>query len=51
MQNGQKNGYGVFYYKNGGYYEGMWRNNSMNGQGKLYYDNGKLAYEGQWYLN
>ena len=29
----------------------MWRNNAMNGQGKLYYDNGKLAYEGQWYLN
>lgn len=51
MKDGQRHGFGKFYYKNGGYYEGSWRNNTMNGKGKLYYDNGKLAYDGQWYQN
>jgi hypothetical protein len=49
MLNGQRNGQGKFFYKNGGYYEGSWKKNSMNGYGKLFYDNGKIAYEGQWY--
>ena len=49
MLNGQRNGKGKFFYKDGGYYEGMWKNNMMNGYGQLYYDNGKLAYDGQWY--
>jgi antitoxin component YwqK of YwqJK toxin-antitoxin module len=49
MHNSMRNGPGKFYYRDGGYYDGVWKNNMMNGYGKLYYDNGKLAYEGQWY--
>lgn len=43
-----RNGRGKFYYQDGGYYEGHWRNNKMDGFGKLYYEGGKLAYEGYW---
>jgi hypothetical protein len=32
-----RNGRGKFYYQDGGYYEGMWRDNKMDGWGKLYY--------------
>lgn len=39
-----KNGKGKFSYHDGGYYEGMWKNDKMNGEGKLYYSSGKLAY-------
>lgn len=35
--NGLKHGYGKFYYQDGGYYEGQWKNNKMDGYGKLYY--------------
>lgn len=49
MKDKQRNGFGRFFYKNGGYYEGMWKNNAMNGQGILFYDNGRVAYDGQWY--
>lgn len=44
-----RNGYGTFYYKDGGYYQGEWKQNLMNGHGKLYYDHDRLAYDGQWY--
>lgn len=47
--NGLRNGEGTFYYKDGGYYVGNWKDNKMNGYGKLYYESDKLAYEGQWY--
>ena len=47
----ERNGHGCFYYKEGGYYEGNWRDNKMNGFGRLYYDNGKIAYEGQWFMD
>ena len=43
-----RNGRGKFYYQDGGYYEGQWRNNKMDGFGKLYYEGGKIAYEGSW---
>lgn len=43
-----RNGRGKFYYQDGGYYEGSWKNNKMDGYGKLYYEGGKLAYEGYW---
>lgn len=43
-----RNGRGKFYYQDGGYYEGQWRNNKMDGEGRLYYEGGKLAYEGSW---
>ena len=49
MLNEKRNGEGIFYYKDGGFYDGHWKDNMMNGYGKLYYDNGKVAYEGQWY--
>jgi len=53
MNGNKKNrhGQGSFYYQEGGYYEGNWKNNKMNGFGRLYYDNGRLAYEGQWYMD
>jgi antitoxin component YwqK of YwqJK toxin-antitoxin module len=43
-----RNGRGKFYYQDGGYYDGQWKNDQMNGYGKLYYDGGALAYEGNW---
>lgn len=49
MLNGERNGEGTFYYKDGGFYKGEWKNNQMNGYGKLFYDGGGVAYEGQWY--
>lgn len=49
MRDGRRNGQGTFYYRDGGYYDGHWKENMMNGYGKLFYDNGKIAYEGQWY--
>lgn len=45
---GMRHGFGVFYYQDGGMYEGEWRFNKMQGKGKLYYQSGKLAYEGDW---
>ena len=46
-----RNGHGKFYYQEGSYYDGQWKDNKMHGQGKLYYSNGALAYEGQWYMD
>lgn len=46
--NGMRHGYGIFYYQDGGMYDGEWRYNKMEGHGKLFYQSGKLAYEGQW---
>ena len=43
-----RNGYGTFYYRDGGIYQGQWKDNLMNGYGKLYYDSQKLAYDGYW---
>ena len=43
-----RNGRGKFFYQDGGYYEGQWKNNKMDGWGKLFYEGGKLAYEGNW---
>lgn len=45
---GMRHGQGVFYYQDGGMYEGEWRLNKMQGRGKLFYQSGKLAYEGDW---
>lgn len=49
MKDGQRDGDGIFYYRDGGYYEGRWKKNVMNGFGRLYYESGRLAYEGEWY--
>jgi hypothetical protein len=45
---GMRHGQGIFYYQDGGMYEGEWRFNKMQGRGKLFYQSGKLAYEGEW---
>lgn len=46
--NGLRHGQGIFYYQDGGHYEGEWKFNKMNGYGRLYYQSDRLAYEGQW---
>lgn len=46
-----RNGKGKFYYQEGSYYDGEWKNNNMHGYGKLYYSNKKLAYEGEWFID
>lgn len=43
-----RHGQGKFYYKDGGLYDGNWRQNKMDGQGSLYYQSGTIAYEGSW---
>ena len=47
MKNNQRNGKGIFYFKDGGYYEGEWENDMKNNTGKMIYDNGSV-YEGEW---
>ncbi len=42
-----RNGYGVFYYHEGGKYKGNWLNNKMHGKGKYTWTNKKI-YEGNW---
>lgn len=34
---GKREGWGKYQYKDGGYYEGEWKNDVMFGKGKLYY--------------
>ncbi|CAD8083713.1 unnamed protein product [Paramecium sonneborni] len=46
--NGLKEGRGRLYYKEGGYYDGHWKNDRINGQGVLYYASGRPAYDGEW---
>lgn len=46
--NGMRHGTGKFYYQDGGFYEGEWKNNKMEGQGTLYYQSNNKAYEGNW---
>lgn len=43
-----RHGDGVFYYQDGGKYEGQWNYNRMEGKGCLFYQSGRLAYDGQW---
>lgn len=43
-----RQGFGKFYYADGGVYEGEWYQNRMYGKGTLYYVSGKIAYEGNW---
>jgi hypothetical protein len=46
--NGMRHGQGKFYYQDGGYYDGEWRNNKMEGFGTLFYQSNHKAYEGMW---
>jgi hypothetical protein len=43
-----RNGFGKFFYQDGGLYEGEWKDNKMNGKGILSYASGHPAYDGQW---
>lgn len=45
---GLRNGYGTFYYNEGGKYCGDWLDNQMHGKGTLYYADGRIAYQGEW---
>jgi hypothetical protein len=51
LKNGKRCGKGTFYYQDGSYYIGSWKDNKMHGQGVLYYSNNKVAYEGSWYFD
>lgn len=46
-----RNGRGKFFYQDGGFYDGNWKDDKMHGEGKLFYNETKLAYEGEWYLD
>ena len=39
---------GKFYYQDGAYFDGEWKDDKMHGWGRLYYENGQIAYEGYW---
>ena len=45
---GLRNGYGTYYYSEGGKYCGDWLTNKMHGKGTLYYADGRIAYQGEW---
>jgi hypothetical protein len=45
--NGKKHGQGIYYFSDGGYYDGQWYEDQMHGFGKLFFRNNKLAYEGK----
>ena len=47
MENGKKQGHGVFYYSDGDIYDGEWNNDMKEGKGKLTYNNGTI-FEGNW---
>ena len=51
IRNSKRNGRGIFYYQDGSYYSGNWKDNQMHGKGSLYYSNGRLAYEGHWFMD
>ena len=46
--NGKREGFGKYYYTNGDYYEGQWKNGYKHGKGKVFYENGTIKYEGEW---
>ena len=51
--NGQKNGIGIYVWKNKSKYEGEWKNDNMNGYGIYHFSDGR-KYIGEWkdnYMN
>ncbi|MCQ2818890.1 MAG: hypothetical protein MJ252_16615 [archaeon] len=46
-KNNQKEGQGIYFYKDGSCYDGEWKNSKRNGKGLMFYKN-KDIYEGQW---
>ena len=46
-KNDARNGKGVCFFVNGGYYSGEWQNNKRHGTGTMIKNNGEI-YHGQW---
>lgn len=44
---GKRHGFGIYYYLDGGRYEGEWNDDRISGKGKSIYSNGNV-YEGEW---
>ena len=42
--NNKREGYGIYYQKNGEYYKGHWKSGLTYGEGELYNKNGKNSY-------
>jgi len=47
MVYGQREGYGILYWKDGSYYSGQWSGDMKEGEGTLFYSNGDI-YTGHW---
>ena len=48
LENGHRNGMGIFYYANGDVYDGEWQNDEKRGKGTYRYSDGEV-YTGQWF--
>ena len=46
--NGKKEGDGKYFFKDGNYYIGKFKDDQQNGKGILYNKNGKIMYEGNF---
>lgn len=46
-KNNQKEGHGIFFYKDGSCYDGQWKNSKRDGKGLMIYSNQDI-YEGAW---
>ena len=47
MKDGEREGKGMYFFKDGDVYDGEWKNGDMHGKGIYYYVNGEV-YEGEW---
>ncbi len=47
-KNGLRNGRGKFFYQDGGFYDGNWKDDKMHGFGRLFSNFGVLVYDGNW---
>ena len=48
FKGGEKDGFGVFIWKNGDYYSGNWSNHRRNGWGLMHYAESGERFEGLW---
>jgi len=46
--NGHKSGRGTYYYVNGNFYQGEWRDDKKDGRGVYSYNTTGEKYEGEW---
>ncbi|KAJ3414327.1 hypothetical protein HDV05_006695 [Chytridiales sp. JEL 0842] len=47
-RNDRREGYGTYFYEDGGVYDGMWMDDQREGWGKMHYVDGS-TYEGEWH--